>query len=93
MCVRVHVALTDLFEIGFAVFMEKNKGLESSVFPPRLIRIELNPPNLHFPSFKDRWPQNGYVKKLQRKDGCFIYFDRTRECADKDVNKCKIYGY
>jgi len=41
----------------------------------------------------DRWPHNGYVKKLQRKDGCFIYFDRTRECTDKDVYKCKLYGY
>lgn len=41
----------------------------------------------------DRWPHNGYVKKLQRKDGYFIYFDRTRECTDKDVYKCKLYGY
>ncbi|XP_031564017.1 meiosis expressed gene 1 protein homolog isoform X2 [Actinia tenebrosa] len=41
----------------------------------------------------DRWPHNNYVKKLQRKDGYFIYFDKTRECADKDVNKCKMYGY
>ncbi|KAK3726629.1 hypothetical protein QZH41_012281 [Actinostola sp. cb2023] len=40
-----------------------------------------------------RWPHNNYVKKLQRKDGCFIYFNRTRECQDKDVNKCKMYGY
>ncbi|EDO35032.1 predicted protein [Nematostella vectensis] len=41
----------------------------------------------------ERWPHNGYVKKLQRKDGCFVYFDKTRECQDKDVNKTKMYGY
>ncbi|XP_072027112.1 meiosis expressed gene 1 protein homolog [Amphiura filiformis] len=42
----------------------------------------------------DRWQQNGYVKKLQRKqDKCFYYFDKRSECADKDVNKCKLYMY
>ncbi|KXJ08376.1 meiosis expressed gene 1 protein homolog [Exaiptasia diaphana] len=41
----------------------------------------------------ERWPHNNYVKKLQRKDGYFVYFNKTRECADKDVNKCKMYGY
>jgi len=41
----------------------------------------------------DRWDHNGYVKKLQRKDGCYIYFDRTRECLDKDLIKTKIYCY
>ncbi|XP_052063600.1 meiosis expressed gene 1 protein homolog [Mytilus californianus] len=41
----------------------------------------------------DRWPHNGYVKKLQRKDGCFYYFDKTRECPEKDINKCKLYVY
>jgi len=40
-----------------------------------------------------RWEHNGYVKKLQRKDGCFIYFDKTRECLDKDLIKTKIYCY
>lgn len=42
---------------------------------------------------QERWPHNNYIKKLQRKDGYYIYFNRTRECADKDVNKCKMYGY
>jgi len=41
----------------------------------------------------DRWPHNGYIKKLVRQDGCFYYFNKERECADKDVNKCKIYTY
>jgi hypothetical protein len=41
----------------------------------------------------DRWPHNGYVKKLERQDGSFYYFNRTRECPDKDISKCKIYAY
>jgi hypothetical protein len=41
----------------------------------------------------DRWPDNGYIKKLQRKDGCFYYFNKNRECPDKDVPKCKLYCY
>lgn len=41
----------------------------------------------------DRWPDNGFVKKLQRKDGCFYYYNRARECPDKEVHKCKIYVY
>ncbi|KAI3387541.1 hypothetical protein SNEBB_006228 [Seison nebaliae] len=40
-----------------------------------------------------RWPNSGYVKKLKRQDGCFLYFNRARECSDKDVPKCKIYKY
>ncbi|XP_065826942.1 meiosis-expressed gene 1 protein-like [Oscarella lobularis] len=41
----------------------------------------------------DRWPDNGFVKKLQRKDGYYYYFNRARECQDKDVYKCKLYVY
>jgi len=41
----------------------------------------------------DRWPHNGYIKKLVRKDGCFMYFDRSRECIDKEVHKVKLYKY
>ncbi|XP_077869930.1 meiosis expressed gene 1 protein homolog [Saccoglossus kowalevskii] len=41
----------------------------------------------------DRWPDNGYIKKLQRKDGYFYYYNRKRECEDKDVHKCKMYSY
>jgi hypothetical protein len=29
----------------------------------------------------DRWPETGFVKKLQRKkDGYFYYYDKSREC-------------
>lgn len=31
----------------------------------------------------DRWPQTGFVKKLQRKkDGYFYYYDKGRECKE-----------
>ena len=40
-----------------------------------------------------RWPANGYVKKLQRRDGCFYYFDQRRELIDRDVGKYRIYQY
>lgn len=40
----------------------------------------------------DYWP-GGLVKKLQRKDGCFYYYNKVRECADKDLFKVKIYLY
>ncbi|CAB4010288.1 meiosis expressed gene 1 homolog [Paramuricea clavata] len=41
----------------------------------------------------DRWPPNGYVKKLKRRDGSFYYFNRGRECSDSDVHRTKIYAY
>lgn len=42
----------------------------------------------------DRWSKNGYVKKLQRKqDKCYYYFNKGRECEEKDINKCKLYVY
>ncbi|KAK6177113.1 hypothetical protein SNE40_015281 [Patella caerulea] len=41
----------------------------------------------------DRWPHNGYVKKLTRRDGCFYYYNKTRECPDKEISKTKIYTY
>ena len=41
----------------------------------------------------ERWPHNGYVKKLQRKDGSYFYYNRTRECPEKDVPKTKMYAY
>ena len=40
-----------------------------------------------------RWPESGYVKKLTRRDGCFYYFNRQRECTEKDVNRTKLYSY
>ncbi|XP_064406446.1 meiosis expressed gene 1 protein homolog [Halichondria panicea] len=41
----------------------------------------------------DRWCMNNYVKKLVRKDGLFYYYNRSRECANKDLNKVKLYFY
>ncbi len=42
----------------------------------------------------DKWPDTGFVKKLQRrKDGYFYYYNKKRECPDKDIPKCKIYVY
>ncbi|XP_078530323.1 meiosis expressed gene 1 protein homolog [Lissotriton helveticus] len=41
----------------------------------------------------DRWPETGYVKKLQRKDNTFYYYNKKRECEDKEVNKVKVYAY
>ncbi|VEL14282.1 unnamed protein product [Protopolystoma xenopodis] len=43
--------------------------------------------------FVERWPDSGFVKKLKRKDGFFYYYNRKRECEDKDVHKCKLYIY
>nr|UTY79275.1 Meig1 [Sinohyriopsis cumingii] len=40
-----------------------------------------------------RWPHNGYIKKLMRKDGNWYYYNKSRECSDKDVPKCKLYVY
>jgi hypothetical protein len=35
----------------------------------------------------DRWPETGFVKKLQRKkDGYFYYYDKQRECENKTIN-------
>ncbi|KAM6215623.1 meiosis expressed gene 1 protein homolog [Rhynchocyon petersi] len=44
-------------------------------------------------SMVDRWPETGYVKKLQRRDNTFYYYNRQRECGDKEVHKVKIYAY
>jgi len=41
----------------------------------------------------DRWVHNNYIKKLRRRDGYFYYYDKTRECPDKDLNKVKLYSY
>ncbi|XP_042191579.1 meiosis expressed gene 1 protein homolog isoform X2 [Callorhinchus milii] len=41
----------------------------------------------------DRWPETGYVKKLQRRDNTFYYYSRKRECEDKEVQKVKVYAY
>ena len=39
----------------------------------------------------ERWPHNNYVKKLRRKDGRFYYFNKARECSEKDLPKVKLY--
>ncbi|KAI6647961.1 Meiosis expressed gene 1 protein-like [Oopsacas minuta] len=40
----------------------------------------------------DRWPENegGFIKKLKRQDGSYYYFNRGRECMDKDVATVQI---
>ncbi|KAJ7399784.1 Meiosis-expressed protein 1 protein [Pitangus sulphuratus] len=39
------------------------------------------------------WPETGFVKKLQRRDNTFYYYNKQRECEDKDVHKVKVYVY
>ncbi|KFO70483.1 Meiosis expressed 1, partial [Cuculus canorus] len=41
----------------------------------------------------ERWPETGFVKKLQRRDNTFYYYDKQRECEDEKVHKVKIYVY
>jgi len=42
----------------------------------------------------ERWPQSpNYVKKLVRRDGTFYYYNRNRECQDKELHKIKLYQY
>ncbi|KAF7656104.1 hypothetical protein LDENG_00046260 [Lucifuga dentata] len=40
----------------------------------------------------DRWPDTGFVKKLQRRDGTFYFYSRKRECQDSDIRNVKIYA-
>ncbi|XP_040403867.1 meiosis expressed gene 1 protein homolog isoform X1 [Cygnus olor] len=39
------------------------------------------------------WPETGFVKKLQRRDNTFYYYNKQRECEDKEVRKVKVYIY
>eukprot|EP01135_Chromosphaera_perkinsii_P009889 Nk52_evm1s1949 gene=Nk52_evmTU1s1949 len=40
-----------------------------------------------------RWPHNGYIKKLVKKNTpYFYYYDKTRECPEKEVQKVKVYA-
>ncbi|XP_029020096.1 meiosis expressed gene 1 protein homolog [Betta splendens] len=39
----------------------------------------------------DKWPETGFVKKLQRRDNTFYYYSRKRECKDDEVHKVKVY--
>ncbi|KAL0627681.1 Meiosis expressed gene 1 protein-like protein [Plecturocebus cupreus] len=40
----------------------------------------------------DRWPETGYVKKLQRRDNTFYYYNKQRECDDKEVHKMESHS-
>ncbi|XP_077194112.1 meiosis expressed gene 1 protein homolog isoform X2 [Paroedura picta] len=44
-------------------------------------------------SVVEMWPETGFVKKLQRRDNTFYYYDKERECEDKEVHKVKVYAY
>ncbi|NXG52980.1 MEIG1 protein, partial [Psilopogon haemacephalus] len=39
------------------------------------------------------WPETGFVKKLQRRDSTFYYYNKQRECEENEVHKVKIYVY
>lgn len=39
------------------------------------------------------WDTTSYVKCLQNKQSCFMYFRQLRECEDKYLNKIKLYQY
>ena len=39
------------------------------------------------------WPESGFVRSLQNKNGNFMYFRKSKECLDKFLNKVKIYSY
>lgn len=40
------------------------------------------------------WEESGFVRMLiNKKNGCFLYFRRNRECQPKDLNRIKIYYY
>ncbi|KAM4615015.1 meiosis expressed gene 1 protein homolog [Polymixia lowei] len=41
----------------------------------------------------DKWPETGFVKKLQRRDNTFYYYNRNRECQDREIRKVKVYVY
>ncbi|XP_045177926.2 meiosis expressed gene 1 protein homolog [Mercenaria mercenaria] len=56
-------------------------------------RDELDYKNAKNPEGAERWPQNGYVKKLQGRDGQWYYYNKGRELMDKDIPKCILYVY
>ncbi|KFP24274.1 Meiosis expressed 1, partial [Colius striatus] len=39
------------------------------------------------------WPETGFVKKLQRRDNTFYYYNKQRECEDEEVHNVKVYVY
>lgn len=56
--------------------------------------IDLGPSLSFSPLEVDRWTDsNSFVKKLKRRDGYFYYYNKARECPDKDLAKVKLYVY
>ncbi|KAJ0012656.1 hypothetical protein NQD34_016990, partial [Periophthalmus magnuspinnatus] len=41
----------------------------------------------------DKWPETGFVRKLQRRDNTFYYYSKKRECHESEVHKVKVYMY
>jgi len=42
----------------------------------------------------EKWRESGFVAVLTtKKGGNFVYFDRTRECAEKYLHRVKVYTY
>uniref|UniRef100_A0A8C6U4N1 Meiosis/spermiogenesis associated 1 n=1 Tax=Neogobius melanostomus TaxID=47308 RepID=A0A8C6U4N1_9GOBI len=41
----------------------------------------------------DKWPETGFVRKLQRRDNTFYYYSKKRECQDCEIHKVKVYAY
>ncbi|XP_062518940.1 meiosis expressed gene 1 protein homolog [Corticium candelabrum] len=37
----------------------------------------------------ERWEKTGFIKKLQRTDGTYYYYNQDRECKDEDLIKIK----
>jgi hypothetical protein len=37
----------------------------------------------------ERWETTGFIKKLERPDGSFYYYNQERECKDEDLQKIK----
>ncbi|KAK5849036.1 hypothetical protein PBY51_008711 [Eleginops maclovinus] len=78
--------------------MSRAKGWTSEVenlfrFQQAGYRDELEYLQVKQGTLVDRWPESGFVKKLQRRDNTFYYYSKKRECEDRDVNKVKVYAY
>ncbi|KAM3858892.1 meiosis expressed gene 1 protein homolog [Diretmus argenteus] len=56
-------------------------------------RDELEYRQIKYGALVDKWPESGFVKKLQRRDETFYYYNRKRECQDKELRKVKVYVY
>ncbi|CAL9682729.1 unnamed protein product [Knipowitschia caucasica] len=41
----------------------------------------------------DKWPQTGFVRKLQLRDNTFYYYSKKRACQESEVRKVKVYAY